>query len=49
VILRPKKVRNPKKSENCKRAGKKPQILCHEIKLNPLKDRAMHEGDDPSF
>jgi hypothetical protein len=28
---------------------KKPNILCHEIKPIPSKDRAMHEGDNPSF
>jgi hypothetical protein len=22
---------------------------CHEIEPNPSKDRAMHEGDNPSF
>jgi hypothetical protein len=27
----------------------KNQIGCHEIKPNPSKDRAMHEGDNPSF
>jgi hypothetical protein len=24
-------------------------MLCHEIEPNPSKDRAMHEGDNPSF
>jgi hypothetical protein len=24
-------------------------ILCHEIEPNPSKDRAVHEGDNPSF
>jgi hypothetical protein len=23
--------------------------MCHEIEPNPWKDRAMHEGDNPSF
>jgi hypothetical protein len=27
----------------------KNQILCHEIEPNPSKDRAVHEGDNPSF
>jgi hypothetical protein len=27
----------------------KNQTLCHEIEPNPSKDRAMHEGDNPSF
>jgi hypothetical protein len=53
------KVENPKRNcENCIRAKKKQktkniqtnkQILCHEIEPNPLKNRAMHEGDNPSF
>jgi hypothetical protein len=50
VVLGAEKVGNPKrKSENCIRAGKKPKILYQEIEPNPLKDRAMHEGDNPSF
>jgi hypothetical protein len=32
-----------------KEPGKKQQILCHEIEPNPWKDRAMPEGDNPSF
>ena len=28
---------------------RKNQFLCHEIEPNPSKDRAMHEGDNPSF
>jgi hypothetical protein len=45
------KVGNPKNCENYKRAEKKKpnQILCHEIEPNPSKDRAMHEGNNPSF
>jgi hypothetical protein len=45
--------------ENCVRAKKKKtkknkkqtnkQILCHGIEPNPSKDRAMHDGDNPSF
>jgi hypothetical protein len=27
----------------------KNQRLCHEIELNPSKDRAIHEGDNPLF
>jgi hypothetical protein len=27
----------------------KKQMLHHEIEPNPSKDRAMHEGDNPSF
>ena len=35
----------------CKEPKKKKtkQILCHEIEPNPSKERAMHEGDNPSF
>ena len=29
--------------------SRKNEILCHEIEPNPSKDRAMHEGDNPSF
>jgi hypothetical protein len=43
------KVGNPKKRENCTRAGKKPHILCREIEPNRSKNRAMHEGDNPSI
>jgi hypothetical protein len=40
------KVGNPgKKYER----ADKTQIECHEIEPNPSKDRAMHEGDNPSF
>jgi hypothetical protein len=36
--------------EHCKRTDPlPPQILCHEIEPNPSKDRAMNEGDNPSF
>jgi hypothetical protein len=38
-----------KKCENCIRVEKIQQILCHEIEPNPSKDRAIHEGDNPSF
>jgi hypothetical protein len=47
VVLRPKNleiltiVKTVKDPEN--------QILCHAIEPNPSKDRAMHEGDNPSF
>jgi hypothetical protein len=29
--------------------NKKKPKQCHEIEPNPSKDRAMHEGDNPSF
>ena len=48
VVLRPKKVGNPKNCEKCERT-EEDQKLCHEIEPNPSKDRAMHEGDNPLF
>jgi hypothetical protein len=42
------KVGNSKKKELWYKSRKK-QVLCHEIEPNPSKDRAMHEGDNPSF
>jgi hypothetical protein len=43
-----KKVGNPgEKLWKLYKNGKK--ILRHEIEPNPSKDRAMHEGDNPSF
>jgi hypothetical protein len=46
-MLRPKqKLKSEKSYGNCKRAEKP---TCHEIDPNPSKDRAMHEGDNPSF
>jgi hypothetical protein len=35
--------------ETVKEPIKTQQILCHEIEPNSSKDRAMHEGDNPSF
>jgi hypothetical protein len=50
VVLRPKKLEIRKIVKTVKEPKKKPkQILCHEIEPNPSKDRAMHEGDNPSF
>jgi hypothetical protein len=45
------KVGNPeKKCVTVKEPGKeRSQTQCHEIEPNPSKDRAMHEGDNPSF
>ena len=49
VVLRPKKLEIQKRNcKNCTRA-EKTKILCREIEPNPSKDRAMHEGDNPSF
>jgi hypothetical protein len=50
VVLGLKKLENRKKFlKTVKEPGKKPQILYHAIEPNPSKDRAMHEGDNPSF
>jgi hypothetical protein len=42
------KVGNPKNIVKIVYEQKK-QILFHEIEPNPLRDRAMHEKDNPSF
>jgi hypothetical protein len=49
VVLRPKKLKIREKNVKTVWAGKKNQILCHEIEPNTSKDRSMHEGDNPSF
>jgi hypothetical protein len=46
VVLRPKKLEIRKIVKTIKEPKKQKQILCHEIEPNPLKDRAMHEGDN---
>jgi hypothetical protein len=38
-----------KHCENCIRAEKKTQILCHKIEPNPSKDKAMLEGNNSLF
>ena len=48
VVLGSKKVGSPKKNVKSVKSGKN-EILCHEIEQNPSKDRAMHEGNNPSF
>jgi hypothetical protein len=47
VMLRPKKleIRNVMTVKILKR----PKIECREMEPNPSKDRAMHEGNNPSF
>jgi hypothetical protein len=47
VMLRMKMLEIKKKLK-CERADKI-QTECHEIEPNLLKDKAMHEGDNPSF
>jgi hypothetical protein len=48
-MLMPKKLKiREKKCENCERADKN-QSEIHKSEPNPSKDRAMHEGDNPSF
>jgi hypothetical protein len=49
MVPRPKKLETREKCENCERAEKTSQKLCHEIDVNPSKYRAMHDGDNPSF
>ena len=48
VVLEPKKLEVRKKNVKSVKSRKN-QILCHEIEPNPSKERAMHEGDNPSF
>jgi hypothetical protein len=47
------KVKKSLESEKNVKSMKEPsdenQTQCHEIEPNPSKDRAMHEGDNPSF
>jgi hypothetical protein len=45
-MLRSKKLEIRK---NVKEQPDENQTECHEIEPNPSKDRAMHEGDNPSF
>jgi hypothetical protein len=46
--MRPKEFEIRKKLWKLYKSWKN-QMLCHEIEPNPPKDRAMHEGDNPSF
>jgi hypothetical protein len=48
VVLRPK-ILEIRKIVKTVKEPKRNQTLCHEIEPNPSKDRAMHEGDIPSF
>jgi hypothetical protein len=48
VKLRPNVLEIRETCENCERADKN-QTESHEIKPVPMKDRAMHEGDNPLF
>jgi hypothetical protein len=48
VVLRPKKLEIRKIVKTVKKPTKK-KILCHEIEPNLSKDRALHEGDNPSY
>jgi hypothetical protein len=49
VVLRPKKLEIRKKKMWKLWKSRQNQILCYEIEPNLSKDRAMHEGDNPSF
>jgi hypothetical protein len=48
-MLRSKKLEIRKKCENCEEPSDENQTKCHEIEPNLLKDKAMPEGDNPSF
>jgi hypothetical protein len=48
VVLRPKKV-EIRKIVNAAKEPKKPNTVLWNIEPNLSKDRAMHEGDNPSF
>jgi hypothetical protein len=47
VMLKVEKVGNPKKGKTERAVGWTPE--CHKFESNPSKDRAMPEGDNPSF
>jgi hypothetical protein len=48
MVVRPKKLEIRKIVKTEKKSRKK-QMLCHEIEPNLSNDKAMHEGDNPSF
>jgi hypothetical protein len=47
MLGKKKKIRKSIISSDSKELGKNPAKLGHEMEPNPLKDRAVHEGDDP--
>ena len=50
VVLGSKKLEVRKKNVKSVKSRKNEiHVQCHEIEPNPSKDRAMHEGDNPSF
>ena len=49
VVLRPKKLKIRKIVKNVNEPKKPKYCMSQEIELNPSKDRAMHEGENPSF
>jgi hypothetical protein len=49
VMLRSKKLEIREKMGKLKEPSDENQTECHEIEPNPSKDRAMPEGDNPSF
>jgi hypothetical protein len=50
VMFRSKKLEIQKKKKcKLKKPSDENQTECHEIEPNPLKDRSMPEGDNPSF
>jgi hypothetical protein len=49
VMLMSKKLEIRDKNWKLKEPSDENQTECHEIEANPLKDRAMPEGENPSF
>jgi hypothetical protein len=49
VMLRSKKLEIRKKVKTVKKPSDENQTECHEIEPYPSKDKAMPEGDNPSF
>jgi hypothetical protein len=49
VMLRSKKLEIREKKWNLKEPSDENQTECHEIEPNPMNDKAMPEGDNPSF
>jgi hypothetical protein len=43
------KLENPKSCHVILQRGEKIKTGCYKMKLNPSNDRALHEGDNPSF
>jgi hypothetical protein len=48
-MFRPKKNGNPKTNVKTPKEPIKTKTESHKIEPNPSKDRALHDGDNPSF